>query len=83
MSHEFVEHREEYTTYVDSLTDAFAFVMEYVEKVGPVAAIRIHPDEWIDDDDKVKIKFHVVVEGRTDEDAAHGRSIPSDEGRAD
>lgn len=40
-----VEHTSTYVTNVETITDAFAFVMEYMEKVGPHPFITIKPRE--------------------------------------
>lgn len=64
-----VERTTRYVTSVSELPDAWAFVMSYVDKVGPNPTIRIEP-KWIipiaamgDEDYRSERQFEVLVEG--------------------
>lgn len=69
-----IEVTTKYVTSVDDLTAAWAFVMEYVDKVGPKPRITISPKSiyaWaeIGDDDARPVElFEVLVEGMTEAD---------------
>ena len=57
-----VERTLRYATSVVDLTAAWAFVMEYVDKVGDAPTIEINPF-WSSSDDFEGRKFIVVVSG--------------------
>lgn len=71
-----VEVATRYATTVDSLTEAWAFVMDRVDKVGPDPSIKISP-QWsfsvhdIDHADATEPprQFSVVVEGMVHEES--------------
>lgn len=71
----YVEVTIQYETVVDDLTEAWAFIMSRIEKVGPDPSVHIHPAKQgpppmlqmimqgsVDED--MPRKFHVVVEGQ-------------------
>ena len=70
-----VEVTTRYATSVDEMTDAWAFVMEHLDLVGPDPTVKISPYWEIsvhDMDDELERecprKFNVVVEGMTHAD---------------
>lgn len=72
-----VEVTTRYATTVDSLTEAWAFVMERLDSVGPDPRIEITP-EWVysDAEDGTR-RFSVMVDGmvpeRTGDEGGTGR----------
>lgn len=66
-----VEVTTTYTTTVDEITDALAFVMAKLDLVGPAPAIAIDPIGVLSatsfDDDEWVTKFEVVVSGMVPE----------------
>lgn len=66
-----VEVTTRYVTRVDTLRDAWAFVMTYVDRVGPDPRIEIKP-YWtitpdLGDDDPAPRSFEVIVDGMVPE----------------
>lgn len=63
-----IEITTRYATSVDDLTDAWAFVMDKLDSVGPDPTVRISPI-WtfstadVDTDQRPPRRFEVVVEG--------------------
>lgn len=72
-----IEVTTRYATTVDTLPDAWAFVMAYLDRVGPDPRITINPihiisvQEMYDDgpNDDWARRFEVVVSGMVEEDA--------------
>lgn len=63
-----IEVDTRYSTTVDELTDAWSFVMEHIDKIGPHPSIRIYPCWGVDRDEALEepddqVHFHAVVEG--------------------
>ena len=61
-----VERTLRYASSVEDLTAAWAFVMEYVDHVGPNPSIEITPF-WSSDDDFTGRRFTTVVSGMVTE----------------
>ena len=67
-----IEVTTRYATSVDELTDAWAFVMDRLEKVGPDPRVTVSPT-WtfhvsdIDTEQRPPRRFEVVVEGTVTE----------------
>lgn len=66
------ERTVKYATTVDDLTDAWAFVMQYVEEVGPSPQITISPMwqiEWdgIGEAPPSDRRFEVAISGMVEE----------------
>lgn len=63
-----IERTIRYATSVNELPDAWAFVMTYVDKVGPDPKIEISP-YWVvsPDSDETPRRFGVVVSGMQEE----------------
>lgn len=57
-----LEMTTRYATSVDSLSDAWEFVMDHLEKVGDAPSVAISP-EWSSEDDFRTCYFTVVVSG--------------------
>lgn len=57
-----------YAMWVDEMTQAWAFVMEHLELVGPDPSVKITPHMTVhveDQDEEPKRRFSVVIEGTT------------------
>lgn len=69
-----VEVTTSYVTTVPELTDAFAFVMERLDSVGPNPEVRISPIFIIgmdsSDDEPIPREFEVTVRGMTKENGS-------------
>lgn len=63
-----------YATHVDTITEAFAFVMEHLEKVGPAPEVNIGPC-WSSEDDFDSVYFGVVVSGMVEEKSDDSQTI--------
>lgn len=61
-----VEVTTRYATSVSTLAEAWAFVMERIDKVGPSPSIHISP-VWFLGDDTEGTGFEVVVDGMVEE----------------
>lgn len=67
-----VEKTTRYATSVDSLAEAWAFVMDKIDEVGPDPTVMIKPlwiVSWSEDDTETPTprQFEVMVEGMVDE----------------
>ena len=62
-----VEHTNQYATTVSSLSDAWAFVMEYVDRVGPNPQVHISPFWRISTEEEDSQGFEVSVNGMVHE----------------
>jgi hypothetical protein len=66
-----VEIDTRYSTTVDTMQEAFAFVMEHIDTMGPEPSVHINPCWGVDRDEAVNepegsVHFHVCVEGTTE-----------------
>lgn len=75
-----VEFTACYATTVEALPDAWAFVMEHLEKVGPDPRIEISP-VWVVDTmrptEDVARHFSVVVNGMVEEEEGEPHGLRS------
>lgn len=60
-----------YATTVDTMQDAWVFVMEHMDLLGTEPSVDIHPCWGVDSEDAAaepedKCHFHVIVEGSTE-----------------
>ena len=58
-----IEIVSKYLTTVETMSDAWEFVMEYIDELGDEPTVEIHPCWGVDDDDSETCHFHVMVEG--------------------
>lgn len=61
-----VEWTSRYVTTVDTIEEAFTFVMTYLDLVGPPPTISIDPIFLAADEGEHPYQFEVVVEGQRD-----------------
>lgn len=82
----YVEVTIQYETVVDDLTEAWAFIMSRIEKVGPDPSVHIHPAKegpppmlqmlMQGEVREMARKFHVVVEGQQREPRDEPQEVP-------
>lgn len=68
MSDHPVEVTTRYATTVPSITEAWQFVMRYVDRVGPDPRIEIRPQWVVTLDSEPEREFSVVVDGMVPEE---------------
>lgn len=68
-----IERTSKLATTVDTLTDAFAFVMAHVDDVGSAPSVHITPRWWDDSnpwaDNNPRYRFEVCVSGMVEDGA--------------
>lgn len=62
-----VEFTAKYATSVLTLAEAWGFVMDHIEKVGPEPRIEISPYTLFEDDEKYSTVFEVCVSGMVEQ----------------
>lgn len=63
---EAIERTIQYATVVDTLPDAWAFVMGHVDSVGPRPQITVSPVSWYSENEQYLERFEVSVSGMTE-----------------
>ena len=70
-----VEKTIQFSSRVSEMTDAWAFVMEYADKVGPHPDVHIHPCYPMgpdgETDSEHPVVWEVTVSGLIEEDQGH------------